>query len=167
MNYNSTITCDKYCQDENRNQYNLRSNYFFWYQWFGNSVHSLKYLTQELSNLKNKILLSFDQKIHKGYYKENLDGILIYRKISFLNHYCIRVLTKRKNTRKKNIELDLIYKLIDEIKNKGNKKFIIFILDTENKEIFYKKHGFKISKSLYHKMLFNFDNTYNILYKVF
>ena len=81
MNYNSTITCDKYCQDENRNQYNLRSNYFF--VSISEFVHSLKYLTQELSNLKNKILLSFDQKIHKGYYRKILMVFSFIEKLVF------------------------------------------------------------------------------------
>ena len=65
----------------------LLKNSLFWNQLIGDGCFNLEYIHDELTHINNHILLAFDPNLRVY---DNIEGILIYRKINNLKDYLVK-----------------------------------------------------------------------------
>ena len=159
------ITLENYCLKYDI--YNtLLKNTLFWNQLIGEDCFDLEYLHAELNNPYNNILIAYDINL-KVY--DNIEGILIYRKIpnlkdyfSKINYSSITLLGKKINSNHKWLGRNMI----DFFRKRLNEKTKVILADDTDIPNYYNKLGFKIeNKHKYKKILDEFDR--NIYSKIF
>ena len=159
------ITLENYCLKYDI--YNtLLKNTLFWNQFIGEDCFDLEYLHNELNNPYNNIVIAYDINI-KVY--DNLEGILIYRKLynlknnfSKINYSSITLLAKKINSTHK----WLGKRMIDFFRMRLNEKTKVILADDTDIPNYYTKLGFKKeNKYKYKKILDEFDR--NIYTKIF
>ena len=159
------ITLENYCLKYEIYD-TLLKNSLFWNQLIGENCFDLEYLHDELTHINNHILLAFDPNLRVY---DNIEGILIYRKIpnlkdyfSKINYSSITLLGKKINSNHKWLGRNMI----DFFRKRLNEKTKVILADDTDIPNYYTKLGFKIeNKHKYKKILDEFDR--NIYSKIF